>query len=43
MIEAAVKAADIKKIVQAMKDQDKYVHDVILPKYNHILPKDKLQ
>jgi hypothetical protein len=43
MIEASVKAADIKKIVLAVKDQDKYVHDVILPKYKDVLPKDKLQ
>jgi creatinine amidohydrolase len=43
MIEASVKAADIKKIVQAVKDQDKYVHDVIVPKYKDILPKDKMQ
>ncbi len=26
-----------------VKDQDKYVHEVILPRYNDILPKDKLQ
>jgi hypothetical protein len=43
MIEASVKAADIKKIVQAVKDQDKYVRDVIVPRYKDILPKDKLQ
>jgi len=41
MIEASVKAADIRKIVQAVKDQDKYVRDVILPKYKDILPKDQ--
>jgi creatinine amidohydrolase len=43
MIEASVKAAEIKKIVQAVKDQDKYVHEVILPKFKDILPKDKFQ
>jgi len=43
MIEASVKADDIKKIVQAVKDQDKYVHEVILPKFKDILPKDKFQ
>ena len=43
MIEASVKAADIKKIVQAVKDQAKYVHEVILPRYKDIVPKDKLK
>jgi creatinine amidohydrolase len=42
-IEAAVKALDMPKVVQAMRDYDKYVHDVILPRYKDILPKDKLQ
>jgi hypothetical protein len=31
------------KDFQAVKDQDKYVHDVILPKFKDILPKDKFQ
>jgi creatinine amidohydrolase len=39
MIEAAVKAADMKGIVQAMRDHDKFTQDVILPKYGSILPK----
>jgi creatinine amidohydrolase len=39
MIEAAVKAADMKGIVQAMRDHDKYTQEVILPKYGNILPK----
>ena len=39
MIDAAIKAADIKGIVQAMRDHDKFTHDVILPKYGDILPK----
>jgi (2Fe-2S) ferredoxin len=43
MIEVSVKAAEIKKIVQAVKDQDQYVHDVILPKFKDILPKDRFQ
>jgi creatinine amidohydrolase len=38
-IEAAIKAADIKGIVQAMRDHDKFTQDVILPKYGSILPK----
>lgn len=42
-IEATVKAMDVKAIVQALRDEDKYVHDVILPRYKDILPKDSLQ
>lgn len=42
-IEANVKAIDIKKVVQALRDEDKYVHDIILPRYKDILPKDKFQ
>jgi creatinine amidohydrolase len=39
MIDATVKAPDVKGIVQAMRDHDKFTHDVILPKYGNILPK----
>ncbi len=39
MIEATVKMADIKGIVQAMRDHDKFTQEVILPKYGGILPK----
>lgn len=39
MIDAAIKAADIKGIVQAMRDHDKFTQEVILPKYGNILPK----
>ena len=39
MIEATIKAADIKGIVQAMRDHDKFTQDVILPKYGKTLPK----
>ena len=39
MIDAAIKAADVKGIVQAMRDHDKFTHDVILPKYGDTLPK----
>jgi hypothetical protein len=42
-IEAAVKSLDIKKVIQALRDEDKYVHDVIIPRYKDILPKDRLQ
>jgi creatinine amidohydrolase len=39
MIDATIKAADIKGIVQAMRDHDKFTQDVILPKYGNTLPK----
>lgn len=39
MIEATIKAADVKGIVQAMRDHDKYTREVILPKYGPLLPK----
>lgn len=39
MIDATVKAADVKGIVQAMRDHDKFTQDVILPKYGNVLPK----
>jgi creatinine amidohydrolase len=39
MIEATLKAADVKGIVQAMRDHDKFTQEVILPKYGNILPK----
>ncbi len=39
MINAALKAADVKGIVQAMRDHDKYTREVILPKYGDLLPK----
>ena len=42
-IEATIKSIDIKGVVQALRDEDKYVHDVIVPRYKNILPKDKLQ
>ena len=42
-IEATVKALDIKKVIQSLRDQDKYVRDVIVPRYKDILPKDRVQ
>jgi len=39
MIDAAIKAADVRGIVQAMRDHDKYTQEYILPKYGNILPK----
>jgi creatinine amidohydrolase len=39
LIEAAVKAMDVKGVIQALRDEDKYVREVIIPKYGDILPK----
>jgi creatinine amidohydrolase len=39
IIEAGVKAMDVKGVVQAMRDYDKYIHDVIVPRYGDTLPK----
>ena len=43
VIEASVKAIDIKGVVQALKEYDKYVQMTIVPRFKDILPKDKLQ
>lgn len=43
LIEANIKAVNIRAVVQALKDEDKYVHDVILPRFKDILPADKPQ
>jgi creatinine amidohydrolase len=39
LIEAAVKFMDVKGVIQALRDQDKYVNGVIVPRYKDILPK----
>ena len=39
LIEAAVKAMDVKGVIQALRDEDKYVKDVIIPRYGDLLPK----
>ena len=39
LIEAAVKAMDVKGVIQALRDEDKYVNGVIVPRYGNILPK----
>jgi creatinine amidohydrolase len=38
-IDAAIKAADIRGIMQALREHDRYTKDFILPKYGDILPK----
>jgi hypothetical protein len=42
-IEAVIKTIDIKAVIQALRDEDKYVRDVIVPRYKSILPKDRFQ
>ena len=39
IIEAGVKAMDVKGVVEAMRDYDKYIHDVIMPRFGDTLPK----
>ena len=39
LIEGAVKAMDVKGVVQALRDEDQYVREVIIPKYGGVLPK----
>ena len=41
MIEANVKAVNIKAVVHALRDEDKYVHEVILPRFKDVLPPDR--
>ncbi len=43
LIEANVKAVNIKAVVQALRDEDKYVRDVVVPRFKDILPKDQPQ
>jgi len=38
MINATIKAADIKGIVKAMRDHDKFTQEYVLPKYGKTLP-----
>jgi creatinine amidohydrolase len=40
LIESNVRAVNIKAVVQALRDEDKYVREVIVPRYREILPKD---
>lgn len=39
LIEAAVKAMNVKSVIQALRDEDHYVNQVIVPRYRDILPK----
>lgn len=40
IIEENVRAVNIKAVVSALRDADKYVHEVIMPRYKDILPPD---
>jgi len=39
LIIAAVKAMNVKSVIQALRDEDKYVNEVIAPRYKGVLPK----
>ena len=43
LIERNIRAVNIKAVVQALRDEDKYVHEIILPRFKDILPKDQPQ
>jgi hypothetical protein len=41
LIEANEKAVNIRAVLAALRDEDKYVHEVILPRYKDVLPADQ--
>jgi creatinine amidohydrolase len=43
LIERNIQAVNIKAVVQALRDEDRYVHDIVLPRFKDILPKDQRQ
>jgi hypothetical protein len=43
LIERNIRAVNIKAVVEALRDEDKYVHEIIIPRFKDILPKDQLQ
>jgi creatinine amidohydrolase len=43
LIERNIRAVNIKAVVQALRDEDKYVHEIIIPRFKDILPKDQFQ
>jgi creatinine amidohydrolase len=43
LIEHNIRAVNIKAVVEALRDEDKYVHEIIIPRFKDILPKDQLQ
>jgi creatinine amidohydrolase len=38
MIEAAVKAGDMKKVVQSLRDHQRFTREYLIPKYDGLLP-----
>jgi hypothetical protein len=42
LIERNVRAVNIKAVVQALRDEDKYVQETIIPRFHKILPQDQL-
>ncbi|HVW83767.1 MAG TPA: hypothetical protein VHB50_03775, partial [Bryobacteraceae bacterium] len=42
LIEKNIRAVNIKAVVEALRDEDKYVHEVIVPRFRDILPPDQL-
>lgn len=40
LIDRNIRVVKIKEVVQALRDEDRYVHDVILPRYRDILPQN---
>jgi creatinine amidohydrolase len=43
VIERNIRAVNIKAVVEALRDEDKYVHEIIIPRFKDILPKDQFQ
>jgi creatinine amidohydrolase len=42
LIERNVRAVNIKAVVQALRDEDKYVQETIIPRFRKLLPQDQL-
>jgi creatinine amidohydrolase len=42
IIERNIRTVNIKAVVAALRDEDKYVQEIILPRFRNILPKDDL-
>ena len=39
MIDAAVKAADIRKVVESLRDHQRFTREYLIPKYGDLLPR----
>ncbi len=40
-IDAVVQAMDLKTVVEALRDHDKFTREVIVPKFKNMLPSDE--